>query len=68
MTENAINNNTLRSILEDSYTHLQENDAFRTEFLKLVNAGGTNPARNIQFIATYTCRDGSWMTTMSAPV
>ncbi len=30
---------------------------FRTEFLKQVNAGGVNPARNVQYVANYTCRD-----------
>lgn len=54
--ENSIGNNTLRTILEESDSSVMDK-TFRIKFLELVNASGTGPKRDIQFVANYTCRD-----------
>jgi hypothetical protein len=59
MNEDADNDNTLRSILENDYSPTPMDTAFRTEFLKHIEAGGINPARSVQYVAYYTCRDVS---------
>ena len=54
-SENDMNHNTLRSILEETDSSIKS-ARFRTNFLTLVNANGTGPKHDIQFDASYTCR------------
>ena len=54
-SENDINHNTLRTIIEEPNSTIKS-EMFRTNFLTLVNATGTGPKHDIQYNATYTCR------------
>ena len=54
ITEKVEGNSTLQMILEGS-----DSAAFRTKFLELVNSTGTGPKSDIQFTASYTCRNTS---------
>ena len=53
-TESANGNSTLRTIIETS-----DSDTFREQFLELVNITGTASRQDIQFTASYTCRNTS---------
>jgi hypothetical protein len=52
-SENDNNHNKLQEILESG----NQNIMFRDSFLPLVNASGTGPGHDIQFNASYTCRN-----------
>jgi len=53
-TESVNGNSTLRTIIETS-----DSDTFREQFLELVNITGTGSRQDIQFTASYTCRNTS---------
>ncbi len=59
VTENEKINSTLRSILEDSNTPATRNATFRDNFLNFTNTTGLLAKKNVQFIANYTCMEGT---------
>jgi hypothetical protein len=55
-----MNNNTLRNILESGNSDI----LFREGFMPLVNANETGPRRDIQYNASYSCRDNNQIRTI----
>ena len=55
-TESVSGNSTLRTIIEGSDSVVMRN-TFRNQFLELVNITGAGSRQDIQFTASYTCRE-----------
>jgi hypothetical protein len=55
-TERINGDSTLQTIIEESDSTIK-NEMFRENFLELVNANTTGPQNDIQFNASYSCRD-----------
>jgi hypothetical protein len=66
-TESINGDSTLRTIIEEPDSAIKS-QMFRTTFLELVNVNGTSPKQDIQFVATYTCRDISTSEMRSNPI
>ena len=60
VTERNNGNSTLRTIIENS-----DAVTFKTKFLEYVNISGNGPKHDIQFNATYTCRNGDNTSSMN---
>jgi len=57
-SESINGNNTLRTILEEPNSAIKS-ELFRTKYIELVNVNGTDSKQDIQFAASYTCRNSS---------